>query len=310
MYFIAAALVLLILLLAAILFRLPLVSDCFPLSAARRRLGYWRLSDAMAIVGVWFFLPGFLFPLCDRLPKPPAIEKMSQILDESSSLDSGELARLSREHPLTQVFVLARRVEHGGWLIVSSLLVGCLLVPVTEEFVFRIVLQRTLVSLLSPPQRWARLSAIVFSALLFAGIHVRGTGPIRPETFTRMATALLTSGPLGAVLTLAFGWLWLRPLRRRGADILFRPDLDLRLIGRGLLAGAGAFLLFLPALRLMEIGLNRLFPNVVTDPIPLFFFALFLGILADRSGRLAPSVGMHISLNCFSFFLLAARSCV
>ena len=309
MYFIAAALVLLILLLAAILFRLPLVSDCFPLSAARRRLGRWRLPDAIAIVGVWFFLPAFLLPLCDRLPKPAAVEKMGQILTDSSRLPPGELERLSREHPLTQIFVLARRVEHGGWLIASCFLVGCLLVPVTEEFVFRVVLQRTFASLLSPPAESARLSATILTALLFAGVHIRGTGPIGPETFTHTATALLTSVPLGAVLTLLFGWLWLRLRYRRGAEVLFRIDRDPRLIGRGLLAGAGAFLLFLPALRLMEIGLNRLFPHVVTDPIPLFFFALFLGILADRSGRLAPSVGMHMSLNCFSFFLLAAKSC-
>ncbi|MBO7680601.1 MAG: CPBP family intramembrane metalloprotease [Thermoguttaceae bacterium] len=309
MYFIAAALVLLILLLAAILFRLPLVSDCFPLSAARRRLGYWRLPDAIAIVGVWFFLPGLLFPLCDRLPKPPAIEKMSRLLTDSSRLPPGELERLSREHPLTQVFVLARRVEHGGWLIASCFLVGCLLVTVTEEFFFRVVLQRTFVSLLSPPAESARLSATVLTALLVASVHIRGTGPIGPETFTHTATALLTSVPLGAVLTLLFGWLWLRLRYRRGAEVLFRIDRDPRLIGRGLLAGTGAFLLFLPTLILLQIGFSRLFPGVVTDPIPLFFFALFLGILADRSGRLAPSVGMHMSLNCFSFFLLAAKSC-
>ena len=310
MYFIAAALVTLTLLLAAVCFRLPPVIGCFPSRAARRRLGYWRLSDALAIVGVWFFLPAFLFPLCDRLPKPAALEKMSQILAESSSRDPGELENLSREHSLTQVFVLARRVPQGGWLITSCFLVGCLLVPVTEEFVFRVVLQRTCVSLLPPPARSARPAAIVLTALLFAGIHIRGAGPMGPEAFTRTATALLTSVPLGAVLTLAFGWLWLRLRRRRDAEVLFRPERDPRLIGRGLLAGVGAFLLFLPGLILLEAGLSRLFPNAVTDPIPLFFFALFLGILADRSGRLAPSVGMHISLNCFSFFLLAARSCV
>ena len=310
MCFIAAALILLVLLLAAIHRRVPLVRGCFITSTFRHRSGHWQVTDALAIVAVWFFLPAFLFPLCDQLPRPEVVERMSQLLSpESSPIEPDELRRLSQEHSLAQIFVLARRVPHGGFVLAGALLVGALLVPVTEEFIFRIVLQRTIGSIMAGSRLPSRPIAIVFSALFFAAVHIRSPEPIDTENFTRTVVALLTSVPMGAILTLLFAWVWLRRRKECDGEILFRLDRNLSRIGRNLLAGIGAFFLFLPILALLEIGLSYVFPNMVTDPIPLFFFALLLGILADRSGRLAPSVGTHMALNSFSFLLLAMKSC-
>ena len=58
------------------------------------------------------------------------------------------------------------------------------------------------------------------------------------------------------------------------------------------------------------LGLNKaaesLFPDVIVAPIPIFFFALYLGYVYYRIRKFAVVLGMHMTLNFISFATLMA----
>ena len=60
---------------------------------------------------------------------------------------------------------------------------------------------------------------------------------------------------------------------------------------------------------LLADGESHLADNLVApDPVPLFFFALALGYLYQRTHRLAPSVALHVAFNAIpviSFWLVS-----
>jgi hypothetical protein len=55
------------------------------------------------------------------------------------------------------------------------------------------------------------------------------------------------------------------------------------------------------------IGVKKILPeSIAPDPIPIFFFAIALGLLYNRTHRIVPSIALHMALNASSLamFLL------
>ena len=49
---------------------------------------------------------------------------------------------------------------------------------------------------------------------------------------------------------------------------------------------------------------QKLFPDSIVAPIPIFIFALFAGSVYYRTRRFMTTLGMHMTLNFISFILL------
>jgi predicted transporter len=65
--------------------------------------------------------------------------------------------------------------------------------------------------------------------------------------------------------------------------------------------GLTAFFASVLPIYILQIVLNRLLPKeIAPDPITLYFFAVLLGTVYFRTGRLLPSIVMHMLLNAAS----------
>ncbi|HWB14299.1 MAG TPA: JDVT-CTERM system glutamic-type intramembrane protease [Pirellulales bacterium] len=85
---------------------------------------------------------------------------------------------------------------------------------------------------------------------------------------------------------------WMETMSTRGASLVAEPAEPLPPSPRG-----GPVLVSSLIFALMHLGHG-------TDPIPLFFLALALGYLYQRTHRLLPSVTVHFCLNACSFLML------
>lgn len=213
-------------------------------------------------------------------------------IDDSSAPD-----RADTYHP---VFHLLRRDGSAGtWLLCIAVVV--LVAPVTEELMFRLVLQGWLAK---KERLWRRRLgvlrivrpgwfSVVVVALWFAAQHARGAEqPLDPHVLRQL---LVVTGAFGLLTTL-FTLLMLRVGCRASLRDLGLPA-D-RLAG-DLRLGAIAFLAVGPPVMALQDVLGRfvLPRNVAPDPIPLFVLAMALGGLYYRTGRIVPSIVLHMMLN-------------
>ena len=54
----------------------------------------------------------------------------------------------------------------------------------------------------------------------------------------------------------------------------------------------------------VNYAFQKLFPDSIVAPIPIFIFALFAGSVYYRSRHFMTTLGMHMTLNFTSFILL------
>lgn len=199
-------------------------------------------------------------------------------------------------HPLEAL--LRARPTLG--VILTVLLVGVVIGPITEEFLWRFVLQGTLLRY----ERANRLAsrgclAVVSTSFLFAARHFRPADAPPPPWETVWGTAVAS-----AVISLLFLALGLLYLMTTGCMTRPRLRRTLRHMPRDLGLAARTFLWIGPITLLLHFTLRTAIPGVVLDPVPLFVFALVLGELARRTGRLTASIALHIMLNATSLALL------
>ena len=214
-----------------------------------------------------------------------------------------ESIELDRAHPI--VVLLARRPGLGTFLFCLATVV--VMTPIAEEFFFRLVLQGWFERIELRFRRLFRYSGrmlgtgpVFLSSLLFAVLHARDVeAPPEADYLVRM----LLIDTLVKGLLLVFGVVYLR--RVRGATL---EDLGLKLDKLPHDAGlavASFAALFVP-LYAIQWGLSELLPGSVTDPAPLFLFALALGYLYFRTHRIVPAVLLHMIFNAAALVVFFA----
>ena len=261
-----------------------------PLPYSRRRQVPWNGGDVLMVVLIYIVTVGLagqmVALLFGRPPEMPTVEQAEAV------------------NPIIPL------VRTGtGWMLAVGFLAAVVVAPIVEEFLFRVVLQGWLEAV---ERRWRRalpmlrraplaLGPILLTSFLFAMMHFRTAGPEMPQEYivasliAGMAAGLTTVGFAVALLMLRAG--------ATAADLGWAPR---KLLG-DLRIGLVAFVAVVGPLYGLFIALQQWIPKSVSaDPIPLFFFAMLLGVLYHRTRRMAPSVALHVALNLTSLVLLLA----
>jgi membrane protease YdiL (CAAX protease family) len=260
----------------------------------RRRVP-WRFMDLLAIFG--FFLAASVLVYSTALPTSPT--KIPG-LDENAAI-----GKTSVDHPIVQLLAA------GNWTAIAlCVLSGVVLAPIIEELFFRVLLQGWLETVDGTMRRRVRVlrdimpraaMPICVSSLIFAAQHFRREAPQKDVNYL---TLVFLCYIIVTLLSLAFAVLWTRwRTGARAVDLGWVPTklvADIRL-------GLTTFLAVAAPIYAIQVFLPLLLPKqFAPDPVPLFFFAVALGFLYNRTHRVAPSIVLHMALNATSlamFFL-------
>lgn len=208
------------------------------------------------------------------------------------------------DHPIVQVLTST----HSVLAVLICVFTGAIAAPITEELLFRMLLQGWLESIEHRLRRtywilrrFTGVAPVLLVATIFALMHCRKPEPVQDPWLTVL---LFAAASLGSILTLAVLFSWLRwVVGATMADLGFVPDKFREDVKLGLLSCAGCIL---PVYVIMAIAKTALPPNVVADPIPLFVLAVVLGGLYFRTHRIVPSMILHFGLNATSLFVTLA----
>ena len=214
---------------------------------------------------------------------------------------------LSEQHQLT---ILMQKAGRYPIIIIVCFLMAVVVAPLSEEFLFRVLLQGGIEATLRREyglSAWCKRIPILVTALIFAAIHIRAP----QETIDGHYIDLLfkgfvanIAGSLAAIFILV---ILLRKLYRiRWSDIGLW---DFKRLPRD---AAGALLLLLVILLpilIVNYSVTTLakqldIPGSVTDPVPLFLLAMVLGTLYFRTRRFVTVFFLHAFFNLFSFLMM------
>lgn len=283
------------------------ITDIVTNEKSERYFVPWQGGDVILIFVVAYLLIFFctsasvqLFVLqTDEQKKKPNISSFDKKIDRGTAKGS-EDSKKTTMHPLTQ---LIRQGHEKPIILLVAFLSGVVLAPLAEEFLFRLVLQgwltKTVDNYYDIPQRsvLSGILPIIIVSLFFASMH--------SGERTEQSVEILFAGLLGLVIacflifTLGISYLVL-VRQATPKDIGFDSGkifLDLTLAGL-------AFIITTPLVLTLNYCLQKLFPESVVDPIPLFFLALVLGALFYKTRRIQSSIILHALFNGLSFFVL------
>lgn len=290
------------------------------LKCAPRRPVPWNALDAILL----FFLYGALPVLCfdviddhDLFLWTHEVENVEEVVGEADAeTDPEELAAkedAGKETPPTDearahsaLRVLASLA--GGPGVFILLFVVVIVAPIQEEFLYRLVLQGCIEKyerLLRHPFHVGRFGArglisITISSAFFAAAHIRNPEEtIDVARVFQMIAALSIAFPV--VMAASVGWLALRGSTLK--DLGVQP----KMFTRDVMTGLSTFLLILLPIYGLQLGLSKVFPDLVIDSFTLFPFALVLGFLYFRTHRIVASITLHMALNATSVALMILR---
>jgi membrane protease YdiL (CAAX protease family) len=261
----------------------------------------WTGLDLMAIVLFYVFM---LVTIPRLLFGPPTIGEQPERdggprIEQPAAPQTQEVKKTT-VHPLAQLLK-----DKDPKILLLCFLVGVVIVPIFEEFFFRVLFTGWL---LAVERRWRRkwgrfripraVLPIGITSLIFASLHFRSESPEIKET-----NLVLSMGILAAVSIVTFvfsiAWINIRHgacLRDFGWDASkWQEDF-----------GTGAIAYFAIALPIyaLQVFLGNVLPEgFAPDPIVLFFFAVVLSTLYFRTSRILPSIVMHMMLNAGSLSL-------
>ncbi|MGQ9575724.1 MAG: CPBP family glutamic-type intramembrane protease [Thermoguttaceae bacterium] len=204
-------------------------------------------------------------------------------------------------HPLLVVL----RADRTWWTFGFCIFTAVLVAPLTEEILFRLLLQGWLEALERRLRRTVPalrrqvpgLAPVVIASLLFAGVHSRKAEPVDAASAFRQ----LAAGAAIMVLTAGFGLFLVRVGSRAGArDLGLAPRKLLGDVGIGLAAALATILPILTLQEWVQSYFMRQDWNIAADPIPLIPFAAALGILYCSTHRIVASITLHTALNLTS----------
>lgn len=220
--------------------------------------------------------------------------------ETATKTSATKIATKKIEHPLVQ-FVMQTK-KHRDALpalfiaLFTAFASAVVLAPLTEEFLFRYMLQGWLHTKCSAPL------AVVAASLFFASLH--GGRPSAHNSDVLMYVIL--GNCVANFLTLCLGGIYLCNKYRLPLPLVL--GLTRKYVCSDLFWGIAYFFSIGIVVLALSSTLRSFFPDTVTDPIPLFFFALVLGFLFQKTGRLLPSIALHASLNGFSYAALVVQA--
>ena len=243
---------------------------------------------------------------------------------DSPTVDETNKKRdLSTQHPVARMLI--RSVGTRSFPIVLAVFVFTVVVvaPITEELIVRVVIQSACEKAffdkrpleqdndVRSSKSFLRIAAVVLpSAILFALMHFsRPEDPAAPipvdELFsTTIATA--ASNVLTTILVLTF---LVKICGAKRGDLGFNRSSDGNSIAaidflKDFFRGTFLFVYFAPCVYALHIAAQTILTNVVVDPLPIFLFALFSGVVYYRTHSYPAVVGIHVGLNFTSFLCL------
>jgi hypothetical protein len=264
----------------------------------RRRVP-WRGWDLLAILFFYVFIYAIVLQLCQYLSGVDIFEPSKQ----KSVID----------HPLVQLMA-----ERNWAAIIMCCLTGIVVAPIIEEVFHRILIQgwlenvdRDLRRRVPSLRRFLPPAAmpILISSLLFAARHFRTSAP---QKSAEVLFVILISNALVNIISLLFAIIWLR--HRAGATTLdfgwdpkkFLADIRLGLVAFAAIAVPlyGCQIVTSHVVKILVENYHVLPKEFAPDPIPIFFFAIVLGLLYYRTHRAVPSIALHMALNASSLAVL------
>lgn len=199
-------------------------------------------------------------------------------------------------HPITQ---LIEQGKNSPVVLVVVFLAAVVVAPLIEEFLFRMLF----LGWLEAKFKHIKLPcasgiAIVLVSLCFAAIHANNHDVIDVPS---MLIGLIVSSVV-SLMVFAAGITYLAQVRNvRIADYLFG---SWRFVRFRFVAGAGYCLMAIVFIYGLQAALLSMFPGTNVSPIPLFVFALVLGLLYSRTQNLSYCILLHACLNGISLALL------
>ena len=249
----------------------------------------WNGLEVFLFFIAWILLVSVSADVCEHL------QFGSQI--QERTLEPEQIAELQKGHALVQ-FIACGRDDPRVFLVVF--LAAVIIIPIGEEFLFRLLLQGWLEKLEGSLRKVLRLFrglfAVLCSSVIFAAIHWRSTTEVRPFQELFDGFLAMTLGWTAMIVVVTAYLLFVRSATLRDLGI------DHRKIFGDCLLGLGAVCFLAPPIYLLNGGLLLLYgdTNYTLDPIPLFFFAVGLGVLYYRTRRILPCIVLHGVFNGIS----------
>ena len=306
-------------------------------SPERRAFVPWGLDVAFAILIVFAIIFPAIFSaivkttFADFLPTfgeetalvaprddEPASEETAA---ENRTADERDL---STQHPVARMFIRAKNTPYFGLVFGVFVLSVVVVAPLTEELVFRVVLQGACERLAfgrkrddegrdadsSAAKLGKILLAIVPPAAVFAVLHAAAPeDPDNPMLVSQLFRQTLSSA-LANIHTATFAVVFLaKVFLAKAADFGLETgpsDREPRGV-RGVKAfyrGAVLYFYSMPFVYMVKAAFQLALPGCVVDPAPIFVFALWEGFVYYRTHSYATVVGMHVALNFTSFLFL------
>ncbi len=266
------------------------------LPLARRRQVPWSGLDLL-FVFVFFALSSFvMLVVVGQILGPDAAQPAA-----GAGGAGGDNVETS--HAIVQLF-------RGGnaWTILFCVVSAVVVAPIVEEFLFRVLFQgwlervdRRLRPMLPVLRRFVPWGAVPvgISSLVFAMVHFRvAAPPMNP----RYLLLMMMGNSLVGIATAVFAALLLR--LKNGAtasDFGFVGNKIPQDAGLGLASAAAVVL----PIFILQAVLTKVLPQwIAPDPLPLFCFAVALGLLYCRTHRIVASIVLHMVLNATSLLAL------
>ena len=245
----------------------------------------WTGGDVLLFVAIWIvtqFVIGMVVGITVQYDQLPV------------SAANGEDFR----HPLEQIIHYGK---HSPFALLIAFMVAVIVAPLIEEFLFRLLFQGWLESMLRQ-FHVARASgiAIVTVSLCFAAMHA-GRSVLNEQILLYLFAATVVANCL--IFTLGIVYLvFVRNVQKTdflGTEPFFHPRLFVSICYCLL-----ALFFIWGIIALLDIS----FPKTNTDPIPIFFFSLLLGTLYSRTQNILYCILLHAFLNCTSLTFVWLRA--
>ena len=267
-----------------------------------RRPVPWRAFDVVLIASMYVFLQVVVLNAAYKWFAVP----------REAVAEAAKAAPVNIDDPMSRAHPLTRALSEGRdtWTILLCTLLAVIVAPITEEFVFRLVLQGWLESLERRMRRrvpflrgvFAGLMPIMMVAVLFAAMHGREAGSrIEPSVLV----FLLAIQCMANLLTVVLSVCWLR--LAAGATLADFGVVPSKIFHDLRTAGVTFLAVTVPVLAI-NVDMNELLPkSLVADPIPILFLAMALGMLYYRTHRIVPSLALHMAFNAVGVFTAIAQ---